>query len=222
MSFDKDGCTVLGKCGNSIRARMKTNSASSDSPVSFCLREIQRLHKCIQAIADFDPQNTIELSFDGTFVKHTGAVKFKLRTIKEDVIAEYVDTQINTELVDDFGFLLTFKSYKDILTYCNINSSDAKKVYISKADGKIVAEINDKEEALADSIGFPIGEPLNGDWQDVIIIDLETFRLWNILKTDLVKIEMTDKKVVRVLSEKETADGKYKICADLISRVLKK
>jgi len=223
MTFNKDGCAVFGKCGTSIRACMKTNSASSDTEVSFCLREIQRLHKCMKAIADFDPQEEIILTFNSsTFLQHSGAVKFKLRTIKEEVIAECIDTPITAVINDDFGFLLTIKGYTDILNYSNVSSSDKKKVYLSKSDKKICAELNNKDEALSDSIGFPVSETFNGDWQDVICTDLETFRLWNVLKTDEVNIQMTDRSVVRIRSSRVSDDGKFTIEADLISRVLKK
>jgi len=223
FEINKDGCNVNGiNDSRTVRAFFKTNSIISNEPVSFCIDDISKLNTCLNTLVSFNENASgkYELDFDNTFISCSTDIKFKLRLIKEDVIAQYVSNSLTTTLENTFGCKINTQLMKKLCSISSINSSDNPKVYITKVDDKIFAEVDDKEVRITNSIGIPLSNDFYGSWDgQVLIIKLDMFRLWNLVNADVIDINMTNKGVLSIINQK-TKDSSF-ININIISSVLK-
>jgi len=205
---------------NTIRAYLSTNSVNSDTDFDFCLIDVQKLYRCVQTIYDFEPEDkTLTMNYTGTFLRFESGSKFKLTTVKEEAIQRYLTTPVKAQLDLIYGCTVDAELIKKLNSLEAISSSEHPKIYFAKENNKIVAEIDDKDNVLGDSIGIPISEDISGEWTDIIKVKMEAFRAFNVLGCDTVKFHMTNMKVLEVLNKKEK--GEHNITARLLVSVLK-
>lgn len=220
FEINKEECTVMCVDENGIsRAFLKTNSVFSDQPTCFCLNEVQKFAKCIATASEYQKDGALKLIFDDTFIKLSSGIKFRLKTVKEDVIEKYISKPLKSELTPIFGCTLPSVSIKKLCSVSMISSSETPKVYLSKINDNIFGEIDDKKLVIADSIGIPLTKDIFGSWTSTITLKLDTFRLLNLIDCDKIKIALTEQKVLQVENEKTI--NSFFIKAKMITAVFK-
>lgn len=220
FNIDSKECVVRSiNESNSIRSFLSTNSIISNEPITFCLNEVSKLLKCVSTLEELNKSDIYELKFDGTFILFEKDVKFKLKTIKREIIEKQLSLPLNSTLENIYGFSLKNELYRKLLSLTSISSSDKAKIYLANINGKIMAEIDDKTLKITDSIGIPISSEISGTWSDVICVSLDCFKLFNLTNANLINIYMTDKKVLRTTSSIEV--NQSYLNSEIISSTLK-
>lgn len=206
--------------GGTLRAFFTTDALTSESPVEFSFKDINKLYRTLTLIPD-DLTN-IELEFDGTFLKFNNCNKFKLTTVKTEIIAKYVTDDLKTELIPVYSFDTTPQLIDSVIRYANvINETDTKIYFSCTENNNIMAEIDNKSNSLSSSIGYIVScdKSLKGDINKVISVNIMNFKLFGVLPADKIKITYTDKNVIQIDSILKNKDNYIKLL--LISSTLK-
>jgi hypothetical protein len=184
-----------------IRINAKTNSIVSDEPITFCFSDIIKLHNTFSIIKDVDESKTTEINFNGTFISYTGKTKFKLKTVKSDIMKIYICDPLKSTLKDVFSFEINPTSYKNSLKMGNILSgSEDIKIYLICEDGKMLAEFDDKMNKFSDSVTYPISDKLTGTLERPLVVSQDVYRIFGVLPTSNVQVNLTNKNVLSVRS----------------------
>jgi hypothetical protein len=207
FNINGDGCVVnsIDENGN-IRLFLHTDSITSDSIISFCISDIQKLLTSVKFIHKNNSAGEIAIKFTGNYITYAGCINFKIKTIKREVIEKYVTNPIKSDIDDEYSVCIKSENYKDLIGLVGISSSETPKVYMYKQNNMIMGEIDDKKLDISDSIAIPLSDNFEGDWINSICVKVEAFRIFNLLGSNEIKISMTNKNVVRVVSSIE-ADG---------------
>lgn len=221
FEIDKDKAEIRGFNDSTvIRAFYETNIITSDEASSFCIAKLANFYKSIQLISEFGDNDTIELNYDGTFIKYSSNTKFKFSTVKEETVEKYISPRLKVTLDKIYGCTLTQPLMKKLSSLSCISNDDKIKVYIYKENDAIMGEIDNKQLRISDSIAIPITKDFYGPWDNIIIVTLDSFRLFNLLDTDSIKFHMTDKKALLIENEIVDKSGNY-VKVNLISSILK-
>ena len=215
--INKDGCNISVIDANStVRAFINTKSITSKNEITFCLNESLKLRKCLLKIQDLNKEfKEIDLGYDGTFLTfNNSGFKFKLSTIKEKVIQRFVSNSLSRELDSVCSVNFTPMIAKQVLSLSNICSSDAVKLDFYKEGDQIIVELDDKSYEYTDSITIPISKDFKGQWLNSFSIKLETFQLFNIIKTDKIEMNLSSINALDVKAENDDCD--IRIIASLI------
>ena len=215
---DENGCQVkVINDSQTIRAFFSSQSLESEESVEFCFKDIMNLKQSLEMISNIEDENFAELDFNGTFISYKNNVKFKLKVVKEDIIERYITKDLKTKLEKVFKFMFELEKMKQVLQCVNIVSNSDSKVYISENNGKVIAEIDDKTNKMANSVGIPISDELDGTIESPIPLMIENFQAFTTLGVaDEIEVTFTDKNVFEVRSEYES------IKMYLITTILKK
>jgi len=191
-----------------IRAFFKTDGIVAEDLVEFCFQDLSKLKKSINLIASIEALDEVDLDFNGTFISYKGDVKFKLKTVKEDVVAQFVSTKLKSSLETIYTFNVTAESIKQVIQCFNIVNNQDAKVYLSLSDDgkKIIAEVDNKLEQYTNSVGIPISDEIEGTVSQGVCVLLKHFELFKVIPTSIIKVSYTDKKVLKIESTSETAD----------------
>jgi hypothetical protein len=223
FTINSEECTVMAVDEKKIfRAFFKTNSLVSDTPVEFCLGELMKFCRSISTLRDFKGEdNTVELQFDGNFLKLKDKIKFSLKTIKEEVITRFIGSEIKATLEPVFGFTVNNVLMKKLNSMSFISrDEDSHRVYLYKEDDKIIGEIDNKNATIRDSIAIPITSDFYGEWSAPIVTKLDYFRLWNLLNAKEIKVDVVKQGVCIIVNEIAKSDFYVKI--KIVSPVIKK
>lgn len=225
FDIDSDRCIVRSK--NLVaRAFFTTNVMTSEEPVSFCLGELQYLCKSIRALKEFKEteDRSCVLDYNHPFLKLKDVVKFKLSTIHESKVEEWMSDDIRTELTPTYGCKLTNVMMRK-LAQMSFMADESPKVYVYQQDDVIIGEIDDKTQDLGNSISIPLTSNIIGDWTGAIITDLDSFRMWNLLDADeIVVTEVVNGPIraIMTLAEDKNVDEDIYVKVKILSTVLKR
>jgi len=207
-----------------IRLSLNTNALiSKETDCSFCFQEITKLARVLSLIKDTENINECDLEFNNTFIMYNNSVNFKLKVAKSDIIEKYISKALNIQLQPIYTFKTTREKIKQIISQNNVifsNSSESKLYFSKNNNNFIVAEIDNKNNTLSDSIGIPIGELIFGDVSKTVSTTIDNFKAFNLLDTEEVYISLTDKNVFEVKSSIQLDNNCY-INMYMINSILK-
>ena len=207
---------------HTIRAFFETNSVVTDSEeeLNFCLNDVSKLLKAINLIKGNDTKESITLQYDETFITYDGTTCFKFKVIKEKIIEQYITKPITALLATVFKFKTSVAKIKQVIQANSIVSQEESKVYMYMKENKVIAEIDDKQNAFNDSIGLPIADAiLEGHLGKVTCIKFSDFILFSILPAEDIFIKLTDKNVFEI--EANIIKGDYKVSMRMLAQILK-
>jgi hypothetical protein len=123
-------------------------------------------------------------------------IKFRFSTVASKVV-EYSDVRAHTASFNEtYGFKITPKMISKVVNISNITALSKPKVYMYKDSQDdqqfIVAEINDKAQKNCDVIGIPISNDFDGSWETPLVVNLEQFKFFNIINSDIIEIRQTE------------------------------
>jgi hypothetical protein len=167
--------------------------------------------------------DTCVITYEEPFVKMKDVVKFKLSTVGEISIEEFITKDIATQLTPTFGCKLSLPLMRK-LSSMSFMADDTPKVYLYQEGDTIVGEIDDKTQDLTNSIGIPLTKDIVGSWDTTIVTDLDSFRMWNLL--DAKEIEMAQVtagqiRAIMTMGQIKNEDGLF-VKVKLLATVLKK
>jgi len=218
--FSKGSCNLkMINESQTIRAFLSTDAMAADEDGEFSFQDISKLHKSIGLIAAVEDKTSTDIEFDGAFVKYKADVNFKLRTVKPEIIERYVTNDITAKLEEVYSFTTSSDLIKRALQCTAIVNDADSKVYFSKSGKKVVAEIDDKKNKLANNIAVPIAHDMEGNLTEVVAITLDNFKSFNLIPADKINVSYTDKKVFVIKSEQEVESCKIQLY--LISTTIK-
>lgn len=225
FEITKDKCEICGYNDSTvIRAFFETDIIkSSDECFSFCISKLANFYKSVQLISEFNnkkDEKSIILDYDGTFIKYSNNTKFKFSTVKEETVEKYISPRLKVSLDKIYGCTINNILIKKLASLSCISNDEKVKVYLYKENDSIFGEIDNKQLRISDSVAIPITKDFYGNWDSIIITSLDSFRMFNILDTESIKLHMTDKKALYIENQLTDKNNNY-IKVILISSVLK-
>jgi len=222
---NEKGCAIKSiNDAETIRAFYDSNVLTSKTPIKLNIGDIKKLSKCISALNDFkdDKENTAVMLADPSFLRMKDVIEFKLHLIADRLIDKNTAMPLKNTYDPDYSFTMSNELMKKMssMAFIDAETDQMPKIYIYKKDKYIVGEIDDKTNALTDSIQIPISSVFDGDWSLPIITKLDRFTLWNPLNAKEVKVTKTIQKVIQSTSLLEY--GKNYIEVMIASSGLKK
>jgi hypothetical protein len=200
--FTKDGDVKVNviNSAQTIRAFFTAKGiVEVDEEIEFCFKDILTLKKSIDLISKFECCEDAVLDFDGTFISYKNEVKFKLKAVKSEIIEQYITTEIKTKLEPVFSFNTTDETIKQVVQCSNIVNNPDAKIYISKNKENIIAEVDDAQNKMSNSIAVPISDDFDGEIGKPVALTVENFLALNTLKPlDEINVTYTDKSVFEV------------------------
>ena len=198
-----------------IRAFFTSTSLTCDEDVTFCFKDVINLKKSIELIVNIEDESDCELEFNGSFISYANDVKFKMKVVKSDIIDQYITTDISTKLKKEFSFSMEPDKIRQVIQCTNIVNDPDSKVYFSCADDNVICEIDNKTNKMANSVGIPIADDLDGEIENPIIMSVDNFQSFGVLTSDEIEITYTDKNVFEIRSEYEDSIQLYMIATTL-------
>lgn len=189
-----------------VRSYFSTNVITANEDTIFYFQDITKLLKSITLIRDIEDNNTATLQFDGQFLRYNNNVKFKLKVVKSEAVERYCTNPITTKLTPIYSFITSQDKIKKIIQCTGIVDDTEARVYLSKHNKGIIAEIDDKRNKLTDSVGLPISDNVTGDVTEVVCVNFDNFRLFTILPSENIVVILTDKRVITVNSNYTNSD----------------
>jgi len=205
-----------------LRGFFKSDSVTCDKKIELSFGDLSKFYKSLALISNIEDSTSCELDYDNTFVSYHNRVKFKLKTIKEDVIERFISpTDITTKFDNQYTMTTSEENIKKVLQCVNIVDDSDSKIYFIKSENGILCEIDNKLNKMSDSIGLPIcdNKHISGEVQSVVQLTLENFRAFGILSSDNIKISITQQKVIVVQSGIQI--NNYKLGMRLYCSILK-
>lgn len=198
FELNKSGCKVSAISDNkTIRAYFLTDAISSEEECSFSFMDLSLLFKSIKLLDNSDIKDCV-LNFDGTFIYHTGKIKFKLKVCKPEAIDKYLSSEIKTQLDTIYSFECEADTIKRVCSQLSIVEQDNSKVYFVEQDGNILAELDDKSNVMSNSISIPLADNYQGKYE-LATISFANFKLFSVLSGN-VKVIYTNKTVFDIRS----------------------
>ena len=191
-----------------VRSYFTTNSITAEEDTVFFFQDITKLLKSVSLIRDIEENKTATLKFDTQFIRYNNNVKFKLKVVMAAAVERYCTTPITAKLTPIYSFVTGQDQIKKIIQCTGIVDDTDARVYFSKHNEGIIAEIDDKRNKLTDSVGLPISDKVTGEVTEVVCVSFDNFRHFTILPVDNIVVILTDKKVV-MINSKYTRGDKY-------------
>lgn len=186
-----------------IRAELQFNLIEADTPFTFCMMETSRflntLKMCIPAKNEV---LALTLVYDGEMITHNSKkFKFKFGTASPAVVNKWVD-----ENIDLSKFTMTASAdvksddLKRIITAYGIINSESAKVYLSKQDEIIMADVTDSATRLSNAITIPLTESYDGMWVTPYCCKFASFRMFNIYGLDSITLTVYNSAAINAKS----------------------
>jgi len=176
----------------------------SDETVSFTLKDISKLFKCLQLIESTldEEEPKISIGYDKGNLIYDNDAAFKFKTIKEELIKELIGGPNKMEYETEYSFITTVPKIKQVIQANAIIANDDTRIYISKKNDKVLCEVEDKRNQYSDSIGLPISENiLEGDVTTVTCMKYKDFLDFSLLPAEEILIKFTKQNVYEVNSK---------------------
>lgn len=187
------------------RAYFITNSMiaqNTDETYSFCLNDISKLVKMLHLMISNNSDDTLTLTYNDNTLSYNGKQNsFKLKTVKEELLADYYANKITSKLEYEFEFVTKATEIKNVMKANSIVATDNTKLYIFKQNDTIMCEIEDKSNRFSDAIAMPLADSLtSGDLTEVLCVKYDDFILMNLVPAQEVNVKYTNKKVFEINS----------------------
>ena len=201
FTVDRNGVRVKAITDNkTVRAFLSSGCAVSDAEVEFCFSDLMKLHKVMLLVKNVTGGNSCELNCTGAFLMHDGDASFKLRLVKPEIVERFMSQDLKQELSEVFSITTDTESMRTVVQNLSVVDEESSKVYVYMKKGRMVAELDDKLNAMSNSVSVPFGRPdsLTGDTSKVVTVGFETFKLFNVLPSDSIKLAFTNANVFDV------------------------
>ncbi len=225
--FDIDSERCIVRSQNMVaRAFFTTNVMTAEEPISFCIGELQYLCKSIKTLKEFKESDdrSCVLNYNDPFIQLKDIVKFKISTIHESKVEEWLTVDLVAELTSTCGCKLTNVMMKKLASM-SFMADESPKVYVYKEDDKIIGEIDDRTQDLVNSISIPLSTDITGVWTTPIITDLDSFRMWNLLDAksiDVSRVVSGKRQAILVLAEDVNTKEDVYVKVKILGTELKK
>lgn len=162
---------------NRMRIEYKSNVMSSDSNVSLCLKDIQRLHKAISlvvdACGDIEPIILTTQDKDGN-VESVGyqrdRLAFRIGAIMERAIMASIDNRTFGDIQSTFSVTIPMEKLKYMFKQVAIVKSNDCKIYlVQNSDGSIGGQIEDKDNKFCGMVSVPLAEKAEGIFESIVL-----------------------------------------------------
>jgi hypothetical protein len=189
FNVSSEKTTVYGTTENdTLKPIMETNSMkSADKPFSFCFQELGKLVKVLNMVRNSEESESITIGFNKTFLTYDNVASFKVKVQKMDLIQMFIGQPLRYESTKVFSFIAEQSVLKNIIQQINVISTTESKAYISLKDGKVLCEIADRNNPMADSIGMPLSDTIEGTMDETIIMTLDVFRVINFMNAPIIE-----------------------------------
>jgi hypothetical protein len=185
-----------------IRCYINTPFITCDNPISFCYQNIQTLIKSIQLIKNIEGNEFAKIKFNGNFLTYNQSVSWKLKTVKESIVENWITEPITTTLVPSYSFVTSSDKIKSVVGCMQLVDENVK-LYISTNDNdEIIAILDNKESEFSNSVGIPISSSVDGTVESICLF-LDNFSMFNLINSNKIIVNYTKQKVVEVLIKEE-------------------
>lgn len=204
LTFSQNGMTIFGKnaCG---RGEVVTNSVYSDEEVNVCFEDLSMLIRLLQTAIQENQNDWSELSLIvdlPTFKIESKKFKTKIQTTLEKKIEGSIIGKVKTELTPVFEFTTSSDQIKNVNSHSFI-LPDIKmaRIYLrtdsTMENNVIYATIGNEANNMNNSVTLKFGLVNDGSLDGrKIIIDYDHLGLFNIIKSDAIKIQLMDRDVL--------------------------
>lgn len=192
------------------RAFFNTNSIVSEAPTEFSFTELDKLKKSMNLIKNVEGKTEADIDFNNTFISYIGNVKFKLKVAKPEMVERFLAMPIKSVITTTFSFITDAKAIKLIMSYIPVVNDAQSKVYfiMSPDKTKILAEIDDKNNSLSNSIAIPVSEKYEGQLQDNLIVSLDVVKNFTVFSGSEINMGFNNK-IMYVTTDIKDENGIY-------------
>lgn len=194
-----------------IRAYFKSDCMTASEDVTFCFKDLLNLKKSVNLVSNIEGETSCIMDFNKSFLAYKNDVTFKLKVVKPDIIEQYITKDITTKLESVFNFVTEPENIRQVIQCTNIVNDSDSKVYLSETNDKVICEIDDKTNKMANSIGVPISNEIDGTIESPIAMTVENFQSFAILPVDEIFVSYTDKSVFEIKCNYENSIELYMI-----------
>ena len=225
FNIDKNRTTVCGVTENdTLKLIMSTNCMrTDDKPFSFCFQELGKIVKVLNMVVNAEKTESIIIKFNGTFISYDNVASFKIKVAKKDIVQMYISQPLKHALTPVFSFMAENMALKNVVQQINVVATSESKVYIGKKGDSIICEIADRINPMADSIGMPLADKIEGIFDDTVAMALDMFRIVNFMNAKQVKFAYNrNSEGSRVVTlDSHIGDDKTYVNSQLVYRPLK-
>lgn len=170
--------------------------------ISFCINEMSKFISLLRTVQKYQaPNEAIEMEFTGSFLTYKGSrTSFKFGTIKEDIIARFLDAQIKASLEPIAEFSVTQAALKELASSRSIISDSQTLRYIFAEDEvkkkMVFCSIKDTENPLTSEIRIHVSNS-NESFSNRMILNHDRVLLMRCMPSvETCKIQCTNIGVV--------------------------
>ncbi len=187
--------TVTGKARGSITTEFMT----SDEPFEFCINSIINLSKSLKLVKDVEKINEIELtvgssssSTSSTFLSYNGKTNFNINLCDEVIIKNYLSVPYGPHIVfkDICSWSTTTNTFKKMLQFKGMVDDDNSAIVLapSEQDGFVSGTLIDTGNVNSNSIGFDVGELIEGHISKRLKINVIDSMILVLMKSNDIKM----------------------------------
>ena len=199
-----NGCVVKARNESaSIRAFFKTNvirtindkgEKAGDDIATLPFLDLTKLMQAVKMVIETNKdEDEAIFSVTKQFLTYNGNAKFKLKLFNEAHLTFHTTELLKTKLDEVFSFDMTAEQFKYTLKYKGITGEKDPKIYVYTKDGIVMAEHDDKNQNLVDSLGIPVANVFDGELNNPICININnSYSKFNPLGADNIEIALQE------------------------------
>jgi len=212
-----------------VRVFLKTNilkTSSQKESLTFCFKSIPTLYKSFKLLqSEFSGTDSLHFNCTESNISfNENGVKFKLSTVKEEVVAKFVTEDIKTKLSELCHFDTSSEKIQKLIKLSSITKNAENKVYLYIENTNVIGELDDRSNSYNDSVGIPISNSFAGQMDSVIVSSVDNFRIFSIIPSEMITVKImsvgNDKRFFLVESKLENSSGAF-ITAKVIAPSIK-
>jgi len=183
----------------------------------FCINDFGKLLNFLKLLSTKEKQKSYDLLYNNSFLEFKGSlIKFKIMTVREDIISTYIDKPISSELTALCCFETSNSGIKELLSNKSLISSDLESIkYIIEQDTlkdkMVYATLQDTENPLSNSLRLHFATVTSGKFETPVLLNTTRLQLANIIKSACIKFTITNKNVIIIEIADTRDDFSYNI-----------
>ncbi len=180
--------------GKTVRMILKTDAATSDGePFVVNFMNVGNLIKSIQVVASLENIEYMDITYEEPFIFYEHIARFKLKTVKFDVIEKHVSGDFGTFDPAVCSFETTSDAIGKVIQQMSMFAGQDMFVYLKERGGQVVCDLDNHAVKIGDSIGLPLGTMWRGSPDRLICVKMDSFKLINLFPDSQVFVGITGK-----------------------------
>lgn len=222
--INQTGLTIYSQAGYA-RSEFFTTAIKTKNEIDFCFDDISMLNKIFTTVKNIHNSDYSELEFfyEKPAIKiESTKFKTKLQTIIEKDISGSISEKLKTVLTPVCEFTTNSQIIKSVNNHSFIyHDVQSLRFYLNTdstmQNNVLYATIGNKTNNMNNLLTLKFADINFGNISRELIIDSNRLNLFNIVQSDNIKIELTDKNVLRYKLRLDGKDDAYTTCNIYVS-----